>query len=473
MKPRPARNPGTLAPPRGRSCAGCSRPRSPPHSPRCAFRRTCPIRRRDAFSSSAPARLRPPWPGRWKNTGRVRCRDWSSRAMATPSHAIASTSSKPRIRCRTRRDGAPRSACSNSRRGLREEDLVLCLFSGGGSSLLPLPLPGLDLEHKQAVNRALLVSGATISEMNCVRRHLSAIKGGRLAAACYPARVLTLLISDVPGDRPIDIASGPTVADPTTSADALAIVDRYGIELPAPVRATLESGGGESLKPGDLRLARAAVRMIATPRMALEARRGGGRQGRRPGAHSRRCHRGRGPRRGPAVCRHGIADRRSKPSVCRALCPAFRRRDDGDRARQWPGRAQRPEFLLSLAIGLGGRARIHALAGDTDGVDGQEEIAGACIGPDSLARAEALGLRGGGNARQQRWARFLFGGRGLGDHGTDAHQRQRFPRHFDRGDAGLLRAGPMCGAAMRLGQRPAPAVSRAANTRCMSFTRAT
>ncbi len=117
--------------------------------------------------------------------------------------------------------------------GLSEDDLVLCLISGGGSSLMPLPIDGLTLEHKQAVNRELLKSGATIGEMNCVRRHLSAIKGGRLAAACHPARLLTLAISDVPGDDPIDIASGPTAADPTTCADALAIVKRYGIELPA------------------------------------------------------------------------------------------------------------------------------------------------------------------------------------------------------------------------------------------------
>jgi len=154
---------------------------------------------------------------------------------------------------------------------LHEDDLVLCLFSGGGSALLPLPAPGLSLDLEQTVGRALLACGATISEMNCVRRHLSAIKGGRLAAACHPARVLTLLISDVPGDRPIDIASGPTVADPTTCADALAIVRRYGIELPATVREVLESGRGESVKPGDPRLTRSTVRMIATPQMALEA----------------------------------------------------------------------------------------------------------------------------------------------------------------------------------------------------------
>src|SRR5258708_37137598 len=155
--------------------------------------------------------------------------------------------------------------------GLTEDDLVLCLISGGGSALLPLPAAGLTLDLKQAVSRALLASGATISEMNCVRRHLSAIKGGRLAAACHPAHVLTLLISDVPGDRPVDIASGPTVADPTTCDDALAIVRRYGIELPSPARDILESGRGESVKPGDPRLADSTVRMIATPQMALEA----------------------------------------------------------------------------------------------------------------------------------------------------------------------------------------------------------
>ena len=125
--------------------------------------------------------------------------------------------------------------------GLRADDTVLCLMSGGGSALLPLPIDGLTLEHKQEINRALLVSGATISEINCVRRHLSAIKGGRLAAACYPARVLTLLISDVPGDDPIDIASGPTVGDPTTCADALAILQRYQITLPAAVQSILTS----------------------------------------------------------------------------------------------------------------------------------------------------------------------------------------------------------------------------------------
>ncbi len=155
--------------------------------------------------------------------------------------------------------------------GLTEDDLVIALMSGGGSALLVAPGEGLTLDDKQAVNRALLASGATIGEMNCVRRHLSAVKGGRLAAACHPARVLTLLISDVPGDNPIDIASGPTVPDATTCADALAILQRYRIAVPPAVQALLASGRGESLKPGDARLARCETRLITAPQIALEA----------------------------------------------------------------------------------------------------------------------------------------------------------------------------------------------------------
>jgi hypothetical protein len=148
---------------------------------------------------------------------------------------------------------------------------VIALISGGGSSLLVAPAPGLSLADKQAINTALLRSGATISEMNCLRRHLSALKGGRLGAACHPAQLLTLLISDVPGDDPIDIASGPTVGDPTTCADALAIVERYRIDLPPAARALLESGAGESVKPADPRLVRAQTRIVTAPQMALEA----------------------------------------------------------------------------------------------------------------------------------------------------------------------------------------------------------
>jgi glycerate 2-kinase len=155
--------------------------------------------------------------------------------------------------------------------GLTADDLVLCLISGGGSALLAAPAEGLSFEDKQAVNRALLASGAPIDAMNCVRKHLSALKGGRLGALCAPARVLTLLISDVPGDDPAVIASGPTVPDPTTCADALAILDRHGIALPPAARAGLESGAFETPKPGDDRFAGHELRMIATPRQSLEA----------------------------------------------------------------------------------------------------------------------------------------------------------------------------------------------------------
>jgi len=276
--------------------------------------------------------------------------------------------------------------------GLSADDLVLCLISGGGSSLLPLPAPGLTLDHKQAVNRALLKSGATISEMNCVRRHLSAIKGGRLAAACHPARVLTLLISDVPGDNPIDIASGPTVVDPTTCADALAIVRRYGIEIPAPVREVLESGRGESIKPGDARLARAETRMIATPQMALEAAAAAARDGGyTPYIFGDSLE---GEARDVGKVFAGIALQvaaRRQPVA--APCVLLSGGETTVTVRGSGRGGRNVEFLLSLAIALDGRAGVHGLAGDTDGVDGLEEIAGAYMGPDTLARAWAKGLR--------------------------------------------------------------------------------
>jgi glycerate 2-kinase len=277
-------------------------------------------------------------------------------------------------------------------RDLSEDDLVLCLISGGGSALLPLPAPGLDLDLKQAMNRALLASGASISEMNCVRRHLSAIKGGRLGAACYPAQVLTLLISDVPGDRPSDIASGPTVPDPTSCADALDILRRYGIDVPNAVWELLESGRGESVKPGDPRLARAEVRIVATPQMALEA---AAREARAAGLATHILS--------DAV--EGEAREVGKVLAAIALQIAERAQpfdppcvllSGGETTVtvRGSGRGGRNvEFLLALAIALQGHPRIHALAGDTDGVDGQEEIAGASIGPDTLARAWARGFK--------------------------------------------------------------------------------
>ena len=277
-------------------------------------------------------------------------------------------------------------------RGLGADDLVLCLISGGGSSLLTLPPPGATLADKQALNRALLASGASIGEMNCVRRHVSAIKGGRLGAACHPARVLTLLISDVPGDRPGDIASGPTVADPTTCADALDIVRRYGIAMPPSLKRLLESDEGESVKPGDPRLARAETRIVAAPQLALEA--------------------AAAVARADGVAVHilgdsieGEAKDVGKVLAAIALQVAERRQpfappcvllSGGETTVtvRGGGRGGRNvEFLLALAVGLDGRPGIHALAADTDGVDGQEEIAGALLAPDSLARAWALGVR--------------------------------------------------------------------------------
>jgi glycerate 2-kinase len=275
---------------------------------------------------------------------------------------------------------------------LHADDLVLCLISGGGSSLLPLPAPGVTLDLKQAVTRALLVSGATISEMNCVRRHLSAIKGGRLAAACHPARVVTLLISDVPGDRPVDIASGPTVADPTTSTDALDIVRRYGVELPVSLRELLESGRGESVKPGDPRLAHATVRMIAAPQMALEAAAGVARAAGIPVHILGDAIEGEAREVGKVLA--GIAlqvAERGQPFNAPSVLLSGGETTVTVRGGGRGGR--NVEFLLSLALELDGHPRIHALAGDTDGVDGAEEIAGACIGPDSLTRAWSLGLR--------------------------------------------------------------------------------
>jgi glycerate 2-kinase len=275
---------------------------------------------------------------------------------------------------------------------LREDDLVLCLISGGGSALLPLPAQGLTLDLKQSVSRALLASGATISEMNCVRRHLSAIKGGRLAAACHPARVLTLLISDVPGDRPVDIASGPTVGDPTTCTDALAIVHRYGIDLPQPVLELLQSGRGESVKLDDPRLARASTRTIATPQMALEAAAAVAHSEGLPAHILSDAIEGEARDVGKVMA--GVSRQvaeRSQPFTPPCILLSGGETTVTVRGHGRGGR--NVEFLLSLAIALEGQPRVHALAGDTDGVDGQEEIAGAYAGPDTLARALGMGLK--------------------------------------------------------------------------------
>ncbi len=276
--------------------------------------------------------------------------------------------------------------------GLSADDLVICLISGGGSSLLVLPDDDLQLADKQEINKALLKSGATIGEMNCVRRHLSAIKGGRLAAACHPARVVTLLISDVPGDDPADIASGPTTADPTTCADALAILRRYAIDVPDKVRALLESGRGESVKPGDPRLANSETRMIATPQMALEAAAAVARAAGVPvhilGDSIE------GEARDVGIVMAGIA--RHVSTHQQPFQPPCILLSGGETTVTVRGNGRggrNVEFLLSLGVTLNGQPGIHAMACDTDGVDGQEEIAGAYLAPDSLARAWEQGIK--------------------------------------------------------------------------------
>ncbi len=275
--------------------------------------------------------------------------------------------------------------------GLTRDDLVIALISGGGSSLLVAPGAGLTLADKQSVNAALLKSGASISEMNCVRRHLSGIKGGRLAAACHPARLLTLLISDVPGDNPIDIASGPTVADPSTCADAIAIIERYHIEVPVAARTLLTSGAGESIKPGDPRLSGIETHIITAPQMALEAAAHVARAaGLTPYILSDSME---GEARDIGKAHAAIA--RQVSAQGQPFAPPCVLLSGGETTVTIRGQGRggrNVEFLLSLAVALDGLAGVHALAGDTDGVDGMEEIAGACLTPDTLARAWALGM---------------------------------------------------------------------------------
>ena len=269
---------------------------------------------------------------------------------------------------------------------------MLCLISGGGSSLLTLPCEGLTLEDKQRINRQLLESGAHIGEMNTVRKHLSRIKGGRLAATCAPARVVTLTISDVPGDDVSVIASGPTVADASTCAEALDILCRYAIEVPPAVRAQLESGALETPKPGDASLAGIATHLIATPQQSLDAAEEAARalglnvvvlsdeiegESREVG----KVH--------AALARSTALGRSSFTKPCVILSGG-----ETTVTVRGQGRGGRNvEFLLALAVALDGEPGVYAVAGDTDGVDGLEEIAGAFVAPDTLTRAWAAGLR--------------------------------------------------------------------------------
>jgi len=275
--------------------------------------------------------------------------------------------------------------------GLSADDLVMCLISGGGSSLLALPAEGLTLEDKQQVNRALLKSGANITEMNCVRKHLSAIKGGRLAAACAPAQVLTLTISDVPGDDPSVIASGPTVADASTCADALAILAKYAISEPKAAVDYIRRGHDETPKPGDPRLAWARQVMIATPQMSLEAAAEVARAaGITPLILGNALE---GEAREMALVHAGIARQVLRHGQPAARPCVLLSGGEGTVTVRGSGRGGRNvEFLLALAVALDGKPGIEAIACDTDGIDGTEDNAGALLLPDTLARARANSL---------------------------------------------------------------------------------
>ena len=282
--------------------------------------------------------------------------------------------------------------------GLTRDDLVLCLISGGGSALLTLPAQDLTLPQKQRISQDLLHSGATIAEMNCVRKHLSRIKGGRLALACAPARVVTLAISDVPGDDPSIIASGPTVADASSCADALAILKRYRIVVPERVSELLASGALETPKPGDPALAATLVHLIATPQQALDAAAGAAREaglaayilsdemegesrevGRVHAALARAVARTGQPFQRPCVILSG-----GETTVTLRPRAAGAPHGRGGRAG---------DFCLGLAQALQGQERVYALAADTDGIDGVEANAGAWVEPATLRRALANGMK--------------------------------------------------------------------------------
>jgi len=276
-------------------------------------------------------------------------------------------------------------------KGLGPDDLALSLISGGGSALLSAPAPGIALADKQALNKALLTSGANINEINCVRKHLSAIKGGRLALAAAPARIVSLIISDVPGDDPSVIASGPTTPDATTLADARAVLKRYAIVPPPSVAARLDDAAAETPKPGDPAFARSETRIIAAPQASLEAAAEvAARAGYRPLILGDSIE---GEAREVGKVMAGIARQAAThgqpaPPPCVLISGG-----ETTVTVKGAGRGGRNvEFLLSLAVELDGRPRIFAIAGDTDGVDGAEEIAGAIVTPDSLARGRLAGL---------------------------------------------------------------------------------
>jgi len=275
--------------------------------------------------------------------------------------------------------------------GLTENDVVLCLISGGGSSLLSLPAQGITLAQKQALNKALLKSGATITEINCVRKHLSAIKGGRLALACAPARVVTLLISDVPGDDPGIIASGPTLPDPTTCDEALAILHKYGIDIPESVAQHLQSGAGETPKPDDPRFERNVHHIIATAQNALEAAASKARTaGITPYILSNDLE---GEARDVGLVHAALARQvKQYDQPFAKPCVILSGGETSVTVRGQGRGGRNAEFLLSLATSLQGLPDVYALACDTDGIDGSEDNSGALYTPQIWQRAQERGL---------------------------------------------------------------------------------
>jgi hydroxypyruvate reductase len=270
--------------------------------------------------------------------------------------------------------------------GLGPDDLVLCLMSGGASALLGLPAPGIDLAAKKAINRALLNSGAAIGEMNCVRKHLSAIKGGRLAQAAAPAEVVTLMISDVPGDDPSVIGSGPTVPDATTLDQAREVLHRYRIAVPQAVAARLNDPAAETPKPGDPVFARTRGVIIATPAASLEAAAQVATQAGITPILLGDAIEGEAVSVARDMAAQALAQRGSAPCVLISggeTTVTVRGKGRGGR---------NAEFLLGLAVALDGAAGIYAIACDTDGIDGTEDNAGALLAPDTLLRARGLGL---------------------------------------------------------------------------------
>ena len=275
--------------------------------------------------------------------------------------------------------------------GLGADDLVIALISGGGSALLPSPPGGLTLADEISVNQALLASGAPISAMNTVSKHVSTIKGGRLAAAAYPARVVSLVVSDIPGDNPALVASGPTIPESSSRAEALSIVETYGMKLPAAVMAHLHSPAADAPRPDDPRFARNEVHLIASAAVSLDA---AAAEAERQGIHAVILSDSiEGEARDVGAVHAAIAREvamRDRPFVKPVLILSGGETTVTLRAKGKGGRNS--EFLLAFALGVDGIAGVHALAADTDGIDGSEDNAGAFADGASVARMRAAGV---------------------------------------------------------------------------------